>query len=78
MGGGFEKMVQMFPGRIVPQRSQLDGDSHDDRQIPVGDCDMKKKIKGKDSFEKFSMKLNEDGIVFFIQSSQIKTNFVEK
>ena len=43
MGGEFEKVVQMFPGRIVLLRSQEDGDSHDNRQTPVGDANMKKK-----------------------------------
>ena len=43
MGGGFEKMVQMFPSRIVLQCSQQGGDRHDDRQTPVGDGGMKEK-----------------------------------
>ena len=45
IGSGFQKMVQMFAGRIVLQHSQQGGDSHDDRQAPVADKDMKKKKK---------------------------------
>ena len=43
-GGGCEKMVQMFPGRIIPQHGQQGGDSYDDRQTPIGDSNMKKTI----------------------------------
>ncbi len=49
MGGGFEKMVQMFPSTAVPKCCKDDDDGQDDCQTSVGAGIMKK----KGSLEKF-------------------------
>ena len=50
MGGGSEKMAQMFPDGVVPKRCKQDGNSYDDRQISVGNGVMQGKKNKKNSF----------------------------